>query len=140
MIVDDDNSGDIGDCSMENDDNISDQDSASEQDLDDKIYCYDSATGRYFPKGRLPSYYNDDMGMSLDLEIPSEEILITPEMLDRAHAVCEEVAAADIEMVAAVAEHESAWDEISVRAIRQALRGRGGCKRRNQAPNRGRRG
>jgi hypothetical protein len=59
------------------------------------------------------------MGMSLDLEIPGEEILITTDMLAHARELCDDDAAADIEMVAAAAEHESAWDEITVRAIRQ---------------------
>jgi len=47
----------------------------------------DAQTGRYFTSEYDP---NEDPGMSMELEIPGEEILVTPEMLQRAEALCAE--------------------------------------------------
>jgi len=77
----------------------------------------DPETGQYFPKPIVD--YNHDIGPSTDLEI-SEDFLITDEMLERARDICEGEVDADLAAVAAVAEFEMGWEDITRRAIRQA--------------------
>jgi hypothetical protein len=71
-------------------------------------------TGRYSTTEYDP---NEDPGMSLELEIPGEEILVTPEMLERAEALCAEQDDADLLAVSAVLTYERAWPEVTQRAI-----------------------
>jgi len=71
-------------------------------------------TGRHFTSEYDP---NDDPGMSVELEIPGEEILVTPEMLQCAEALCAEQEEADTLAVSAVLTYERAWSEITQRAI-----------------------
>jgi len=82
---------------------------------DDGISVYrDPQTGRYFTSEYDP---NEDPGMSIQLEIPGEEILVTPEMLQSAEALCAEQEVADTLAVSAVLTYGSAWAEITQRAI-----------------------
>jgi hypothetical protein len=83
-----------------------------------RAYYQDPETGQYFPKPVVD--YNRNIGPSTDLEI-SEEFLITDKMLERARGICEGEADADLAAVAAVAEFEMGWEDITRRAIRQAF-------------------
>jgi hypothetical protein len=74
----------------------------------------DPQTGRYFTSEYDP---DEDPGMSMELEIPGEEILVTPDMLQRAEALCAEQEEADTLAVSAVLTYERAWSEITQRAI-----------------------
>jgi hypothetical protein len=108
-------------------DDVNDNDQDNEWEHDDEspdnsvvgVFYYDCATDRYHRKSDLAADYDEDMGMSLDLAIPGEEILVTADMVRQAREFCEDDAAADIEMVAAVVEHHNAWDELTLRSIRQ---------------------
>jgi hypothetical protein len=88
-------------------------DSDAEEEHDIPVYR-DPLTGRYYTSEHDP---NDDPGMSIQLEIPGEEILVTPDMLERAKELCTEQEEADTLAVSAVLTHERAWDEITQRAI-----------------------
>jgi hypothetical protein len=81
-------------------------------------YYIHPETGQVLPKPIVN--YNKDMGPSIDLEIPEDEILITDEMLARARAICKDEEDADLAAVAVVTQHEMAWEDITRRAIRQA--------------------
>jgi len=81
-------------------------------------YYIHPETGQVLPKPIVN--YNKDMGPSIDLEIPDDEILITDEMLARARAICKDEEDADLAAVAVVTQHEMAWEDITRRAIRQA--------------------
>jgi len=74
----------------------------------------DPQTGQYFTSEYNP---NEDPGVSIQLEIPGEEILVTPEMLQRAEELCAEEEEADTLAVSAVLTYERAWAEITQRAI-----------------------
>jgi len=60
---------------------------------------------------------NEDPGVSIQLEITGEEILVTPEMLQRAEELCAEQEEADTLAVSAVLTYERVWAEITQRAI-----------------------
>lgn len=62
--------------------------------------------------------YNQDIGPSADPETPGD-VLITDEMLEHARAICDEEAEADLVAVAAVAQFEMGWEDITRRAIPQ---------------------
>jgi hypothetical protein len=82
-----------------------------------RVYYKDPETGQYFPKPDVDD--NRDIGSSTGFEI-SEEFLITDEMLERARGICEGEVDADLAAVAAVAEFELGWEDITRRAIHQA--------------------
>jgi hypothetical protein len=81
-------------------------------------YYIHPETGQVLPKPIVN--YTKDMGPSIDLEIPEDEILITDEMLARARAICKDEEDADLVAVAGITQHEMAWEDITSRAIRQA--------------------
>jgi len=76
----------------------------------------DSETEKYFLRPEFDP--NQDPGPSLQLEIPGEEILVTPDMLERAEAWCAEQEDADTIAVSAVLTYEKSWSEVTQRAIR----------------------
>lgn len=82
------------------------------------VYYLHPETGQYLPKPTINR--DEDMGPSIDLEIAGDEVLVTDDMLARARALCDDEADADLTAVAAVAQHEMAWEDITRRGIRQA--------------------
>jgi len=71
----------------------------------------DSETEKYFCRPEFDP--NQDPGPSLQLEIPGEEILVTPDMLERAEALCAEQEDADTVTVSAVLTYEKSWSEVT---------------------------
>lgn len=91
----------------------------SRQHFGNVIVCHDRQTDNYWRK--VPHENPDfDVGPSISLEIPGEEVLVTEEMITRAEVLCAEEEEADAIAVAAVLNVENAWTDITKRAIRYA--------------------
>ena len=91
----------------------------SHQPCGNVIVCHDSQTDKYWRKDphENPDF---DVGPSISLEIPGEEVLVTEEMITHAEVLCAEEEEADAIAVAAVLNVENAWTDITKRAIRYA--------------------
>jgi hypothetical protein len=88
-----------------------------DDDSDDgtRSFYFNPVTGEYYEKPTIDA--DNDMGMSVDLEVVGDEILVTPEMIERAQHICSMDTEADLAAIAAVLEHQNGWSDITSRAL-----------------------